>query len=186
MPSGRKERVFLALLRGINVGGHNKVPMAELRALCVELGWADVQSYIQSGNLVFRASGAASGLGADLEQAIERRFDLTVPVVVREAGQWAKISVTNPFLEATEAAPKFVMLALSKMRPSKDAEEALLERAGENEQVVQVGEAIWIHFGGGVGKSKLTPAVLDRMVGSPVTMRNWRTVEKLRELGRSL
>ena len=173
---------FIALLRGINVGGHNKVPMAELRPLCAELGWKDVQTYIQSGNLVFTAGGAAAALEAKLEGAIERRFGFKISVLVRAAEDWPAYVKGNPFPEASEKEPNAVMLGLSKSPPKADAERSLNERATHGERIVQVGEALWIHFGDGVVGSRLSPGLLDRLVGSPVTTRNWRTVLKLGEM----
>ena len=177
---------FIALLRGINVGGHNKVPMLELRTLCGDLGWEDVESYIQSGNLVFRAAGRATDLEGVLERAIERRFDLSVPVLVRPAADWPGYVGDNPFPRASKEEPNLVMLALSKKPPRKDAVDRLRERAADGERIQQVGDALWIHYAGGSGRSKLSPSVLDRLAGSPVTTRNWRTVLKLDEMTRSL
>ena len=173
---------FIALLRGINVGGHNRVPMPELRALCGDLGWEDVESYIQSGNLVFRAAGRATGLEGVLERAIERRFDLSVSVLVRPAADWPGYVGGNPFPRASKDEPNLVMLALSKEPPRQDAIDRLRERAADGERIEQVGDALWIHYAGGSGRSKLSPSVLDRLAGSPVTTRNWRTVLKLEEL----
>jgi uncharacterized protein (DUF1697 family) len=175
---------FIALLRGINVGGHNKIPMPKLRSLCNHLGWDDVQSYIQSGNLVFYSASAAANLEAELENAIERRFDLAIPVIVRAAADWQDYIASNPFPDASQNEPNLVMLALSRHPPKHDAFFRLLERAGNGERIAQRGDAFWIHFTAGVAKSKLTPALLDRLVGSPVTMRNWRTVLKLNELAK--
>ena len=76
-----QQQVFVVLLRGINVGGHNKIPMKELRALCEGLGWTDVQSYIQSGNLLVTTDAAKESLQEELEQAIERRFGISIPVI---------------------------------------------------------------------------------------------------------
>ena len=172
------------MLRGINVGGHNKLPMPELRSLCADLGWEDVQSYIQSGNLVFRAGATAASLEAELERAIERRFGLSIPVIVRAAAVWPAYVKANPYPEASQTEPNLVMLALSKAAPNGDAVERLREYALGGERIVQVGDGLWIHYAGGAGRSKLSPAVLDRLVGSPVTARNWRTVLKLDELAR--
>jgi uncharacterized protein (DUF1697 family) len=174
--------IAIALLRGINVGGHNKIPMAELRALCGDLGWTDVQTYIQSGNLIFRAAGEVRELEKALEGAIERRFGLEIPVMVRAASEWSCYLNGNPFPEASQREPNLVMLALSKAPPRQDAVAALVERAAGGERIVQVDDALWIHFAGGAARSKLAPALLDRLVGSPVTTRNWRTTLKLAEL----
>jgi uncharacterized protein (DUF1697 family) len=174
------------LLRGINVGGHNQLPMPELRSLCGELGWENVQSYIQSGNLVFTAGAKPASLEAELERAIEVRFSLSIPVIVRSAGDWQTYIEANPFPEASQSEPNLATLALSKASPKKGAAEALQERAQDGELVIQVGEALWIHYPNGIGRSKLSPTLLDRLVGSAVTTRNWRTVLKLAELARQM
>jgi uncharacterized protein (DUF1697 family) len=179
-----RQHTFLALLRGINVGGHNRVPMPELRSLCGDLGWSDVQTYIQSGNLVFRAGARPASLEGELERAIERGFGLSISVLVRAAADWPGLVAGNPFPEASESEPNLVMLALSKAAPKPDAVDRLRERAAGGERIVRVEDALWIHYAGGSGRSKLSPAVLDRLVGSPVTTRNWRTVLKLDELAR--
>lgn len=175
---------FIVLLRGINVGGRNKIPMPELRPLCADLGWENVQSYIQSGNLVLKASATAASLEAELERAIKRRFGLSIPVIVRAGADWPSYVNGNPYPEASQNEPNLVMLALSKAPPKTDAVEGLRERALIGERIVQVGDGLWIHYAGGVGRSKLSPTLLDRLVGSPVTARNWRTVLKLDELAR--
>jgi uncharacterized protein (DUF1697 family) len=175
----------IALLRGINVGGRHKIGMSDLRAVCTELGWLDVHSYIQSGNLIFRADSTAESLEHALERAIEQRFMLAIPVIVRTAADWAACVAGNPYREAAEREPTRVMLALSKVAPRHDAVSRLRERAVNGERVAAAGDALWIHFRDGVAASKLSPALLDRLVGSPVTMRNWRTVLTLEALTRS-
>jgi uncharacterized protein (DUF1697 family) len=180
--SQRDRAVGIALLRGINVGGHNRVPMPALRTLCEELGWGDVQTYIQSGNVVFRASTPLSDVAGMLEQAIVRRFQLTIPVIVRDAADWAAYIEGNPFPAASRDEPKLVMLALSKQEPAPGAAKLLQERASGDERIEQVGDALWIHYAAGVAGTKLSPGLLDRVVGSAVTTRNWRTVQKLGEL----
>ena len=156
--------------------------MSDLRALCAEIGYSDVLTYIQSGNLVFSTSAQAIAVETELERAIARRFNLQIPVVVRPAADWAAYITSNPFAEASRREPSLVMLALAKTLPKPQAVPALRDRSTRGERIVQVGDALWIHFPGGVGNSKLSPALLDRLVGSPVTMRNWRTVVKLNEM----
>ena len=104
---------FVALLRGINVGGNNKIPMVDLRALSSEIGWQDVQSYIQSGNLIFNAAGTAAGLEGDLERAIQRRFGLSIEVIVRAGAAFRGYVTGNPFSDACATEPHLVMLAFS-------------------------------------------------------------------------
>jgi uncharacterized protein (DUF1697 family) len=173
---------YIGLLRGINVAGHNKIPMSDLCTLCTKIGYGDVQTYIQSGNLVFSTSAKPLAAEIELEQAIMRRFHLQISVIVRAAADWPAYVRGNPFPEASRLAPNAVMLALAKTSPKPDAVLALRTRSAGGERIVQVGDALWIHFAGGMARSKLSPALLDRLVGSPVTMRNWRTVLKLDEL----
>lgn len=175
-------QTYIVLLRGINVSGHNKIPMADLRALCTELGFGDVQTYIQSGNVVLTAPGPASQLEAQLEAAITRRFGLSISVLVRSAAQWPAYLRENPLRAAADKEPNLVMLALSKAPPKEGAVAALRERAVAGEKIEAAGEALWFHYADGVARSKLSPALIDRLVGSPVTARNWRTVQKLAEL----
>jgi uncharacterized protein (DUF1697 family) len=166
---------MVALLRAVNVGGR-KLPMAELRALCGELGWTDVATYIQSGNVVFTAAGKPE---AELEAAIAKRFGMDVPVIVRTAAEWAAYPPANPFAKEP---PNRVMLLVSKARPAEGAEGVIQARAMAGEQVRRVGDALWFHYPEGAGTSKLTPALIDRAVGSPATARNVNTVIKLREM----
>ena len=95
---------LIALLRAVNVGGR-KLPMAELRALCGELGWKDARTYIQSGNLVFSASGKTETLEGQLEKGIKEKFGLDVPVIVRTAAQWAAYVAANPFSKVARDEP---------------------------------------------------------------------------------
>ena len=193
----------VALLRGINVGGHRKVPMADLRELAGEIGFRDVRTYIQSGNLVLAADVGAPDAATQLEGALERRFGFHVDVVARTAVQWARYAAGSPFPEAAEAEPNRVMLLLSKAAPSADAAApppppprrggagaprraprggAPHPRARDGERVAAAGDAVWGHYAGGAGTSKLTPALIDRALGSPTTARNWTTVLALHDL----
>ena len=175
-------RRFIALLRGINVTGRNVIPMADLRTLCSKSGLHDVETYIQSGNLVFSAAANPDSLETDLEKLIDRRFKLSIPVIVRRASAWPAYIDGNPFPQESESEGNRVMLALSKHPPATGAADGLRERAANGERVQQVNDALYIHFPNGSGTSRLSPALLDRLVGSPVTTRNWRTVVKLAQM----
>ena len=175
---------LIALLRGINVTGRNKVPMSELREICEELGYGDVQTYIQSGNVVLTSPDGVAGAEVEekLAAGIEKRFGLSIPVVVRTDDDWKRYADSCPFGEACAETPNLVMLLLSREPIAAGAVDQLAQRAAADERIERRGDALWLHFPNGVGRSKLTPSVLDRAVGSPATMRNWRTVVKLREL----
>ena len=172
---------LIALLRAVNVGGR-KLPMAELRALCGELGWTDVETYIQSGNLVFSASGPPEALEAKLETAIKARFGFHSDVMVRSEPQWETLIAANPFGEASEAEPNRVIVGLPKAKLAAGAAAAIAARASAGERVEAAGGALWFHYPAGVGTSKITPSLIDRSAGTPVTGRNWRTMLKLKEM----
>jgi len=172
---------MVALLRAVNVGGR-KLPMAELRTLCADLGWTDVATYIQSGNVVFTARGKPEAIEALLESAIAKQFGLDVPVIVRSKAEWAEYPGLNPFPQAGRDEPNKLHILLSKRPPARDAAEAIQARAKAGERVKQAGDALWLHYPEGAGTSKLTPSLIDRAIGSPGTARNYNTVMKLEEM----
>lgn len=167
---------FVALLRGVNVGGHRKVSMSELREHCRELGFEDVASYIQSGNLVLRAQGGAKDVAGQIERAVDARFGFAVDVLARTTGQWSAHVAANPFPEASQEEPNRVILLLSKKPPATHALDTLRRLAKAGERLEATRGAIWIHYAGGMGRSGLAGAPIDRAIGSPVTARNWNTV----------
>jgi uncharacterized protein (DUF1697 family) len=172
---------YVALLRAVNVGGAS-LPMAELRELCGELGWRDVRTYIQSGNVIFEADGEAADLATALEQGLERRFGLRRPVIVRSARQWSAYAAGSPFPQHEKEKPNHLLLGVAKEKVAAGAADALHRRGDAGEQVRQEEDVLWFWFPAGSGVSKLTPSAIDRAAGSPVTTRNWRTVLKLQEM----
>jgi uncharacterized protein (DUF1697 family) len=176
-------QTFVALIRGINVGSTRKLPMAELRALSLEIGLHRPETYIQSGNLLIDAAVAADDVRDLLEKAIARRFGFGVDVVVRRASQWAGYAAANPFAEDATAVPKLLHLILARDPLKSSAAEALLPKALAGERVILAGDALWIDYGAsGVARSKLTPLLLDKACGSPATGRNLNSVLKIAEM----
>lgn len=172
---------YVALLRAVNVGGY-KLPMAELRKVCAGLGWEGVATYIQSGNVVFDATGAPTELEAALERAVRARFGFERPVVIRSAKQWAAYAAGSPFPEQERDRPNHLLLGLAKSTVLAGAAEKLEARGAAGEQVRQARDALWLWFPDGSGVSKLTPSAIDKAAVSPVTTRNWRTVLKLQDM----
>lgn len=170
---------YIALLRGINVGGRNKLPMAGLRELGAELGWTGVRTYIQSGNVVFEASGKPAALEEALEKAIAAKFGFAPAVIVRTAAQLNSLAGANPFPRESDKEPHWVLLGVTKKEPKAGAAEAIEAKGQAGERVVEAGGALWFHYPNGVGTSKLSPALIDRAAGSPLTARNWRTMTAL-------
>ena len=173
---------WIALLRGINVGGRAKVPMAELKALCEDLGWKEVRTFIQSGNVVFDAGGDGERLEAALEDALEKRFGFRPAVMMRSADAWRAMLAANPFGNEAEEAPALVHVGVSKAPPAAGAAASLESRGKAGERVREAGGVLWFHFPDGAGRSKLTPALIDKAAGSPVTARNWRTALALGDM----
>lgn len=174
---------MIALLRGINVGGKRKISMPELRSVISKIGYTQVETYINSGNLIFHTKDLdSSDVAALLESAILKHFGFPVDVIVRTASEWGNYASRNPFADAAAARPNFLHLGLSKLPCNPNAASLLSERVNEFERITIVNDAIWVDFGIGPGKSKLTPAIFEKAVGSPVTLRNWRTVQKINEI----
>jgi uncharacterized protein (DUF1697 family) len=171
----------IALIRGINVGSTRKLPMAELRAACAEMGLGEVRTYIQSGNLVLDR-GSTGDVETSIEDLVRARFGHDVPVIVRTAARWRALIDACPFPDEAEAAPKALHLLVCKRPPAKDAVDALRERAQHGEKIAAWGSEIAIHFTSGAADTKLSPTLIDRLVGSPATARNWNTVRKLMEM----
>ncbi len=176
-------QTFVALMRGINVGSTRKVPMAELRALCAKAGLKRPETYIQSGNLVVDAKGDADEVRRLLEKAVAARFGFAVDIVVRRAADWERYVAANPFAGDAGALAKMVHLYLSRDAVMPGAAKLLSEKAQAWERISLAGGALWIDYGaGGVGKSKLSPLLIDKACGSPSTGRNWNSVLKIHEL----
>jgi uncharacterized protein (DUF1697 family) len=170
--------MHVALLRGINVGGGRKVPMAELRAVAQGLGLTRVRTLIASGNLVFESDAPPAALEATLEAAVERHFGFPVDIMVRTAAQWSAAVAANPFPAEAEAAPKFLLLYIGKQSTAEAAVAHLTPRAVPEERVAGHRDALWIYFANGGGRSKLASGPKPGLW----TGRNWRTVLALQEL----
>ena len=179
MSAPSKAQGMVALLRGVNVGGHRRVPMADLVAVARSAGFEDVATYIQSGNVVFVSPLPPERAEAVLERAIEKEFGFPVDVVVRAAARWRSYAAGSPFPESEKENPKLIQLALAKAPLARNAAGILRERAAAGERVEVRGDALWIAYPEGIARSKLSPALVDRAAGSPVTARNWRTVAAL-------
>jgi uncharacterized protein (DUF1697 family) len=178
-------RTYIALLRGINVGGKNILPMPALIEIFTHCGCADVRSYIQSGNIIFSASAAcAKDLLATVAQEIQKRFDIQPPVILRTAQALAAAVVGNPFASAgADAALLHVGFLADAPRAQKI--KSLDPDRSPGDSFCIVGQHIYLHLPNGMGKTKLTNAWFDSKLGTISTFRNWRTVLKLVEMSQS-
>ncbi|MCB9786900.1 MAG: DUF1697 domain-containing protein [Deltaproteobacteria bacterium] len=174
---------WVALLRAINVGGRNRVPMAELRALLGELGLGEVRTLKQTGNVVFQSDRErAAGLEAMLEDAVAERMGVRTDFFVRSAAQWREIVAANPFPEAAERDPGHLVMLALKRAPEVDAVAALEAAISGRELVRADGAHLYAWYRDGIGRSKLTNALIERKLGVSSTGRNWNTVLALAEL----
>jgi uncharacterized protein (DUF1697 family) len=172
----------LALLRGINVGGKNRLPMTALAELFVEAGCKDVRTYIQSGNVIFNASPRVSALVTDRIAAdIAKRFGYRTPVILRTTEQLREVAGRNPFLEAG-AAPDALYVMFLTGTPSPLSVEKLDPDRSPPDAFRVCGQDVYLHLPVGVANSKLTNAYFDSKLATTGTSRNWRTVTKLLEL----
>ena len=174
-------RIWIALLRGINVGGHNVVPMAELRKLLDAIGCEDVRTYIQSGNAVFRSAVTQAGeLSSQVASEIADAFGFEPRVFCLERRALERAMEANPFPEA-EAEPKTLHLNFLAKKPAAGKVKGLEDLCKESERYRLVGTCLYVHAPEGLARSKLA-AGFEKRLGVDATGRNWRTVEKLRAL----
>jgi len=171
---------YVALLRGINVGGHKPVAMADLRDLLTQLGLADARSLLQSGNLVFGANGrTAAQLERLLEAEAEKRLGLQTDFFIRTAKEWKGVVGHNPFRKEATRDPGHLVVMFLKDAPSASAVKALQGTITGPEVVRAGGKHLYIVYPDGIGRSRLTNALIDRKAGTRGTGRNWNTVLKL-------
>lgn len=169
----------IALLRAVNVGGI-KVSMADLKVLLVNLGFEDVRTLLNSGNVVFRGKSKA---GADLEKLLEAEFakkaGRPTEFFVRTAEEWKSIIDRNPMTDEARRDPGHLLVVVLKRAPS-DQEVESLRAAIVGPEIVQAdGKQAYIYYPAGVGQSKLTAKLIEKHLGSPGTGRNWNTTLKL-------
>lgn len=172
-------RRVVALLRGVNVGGNKKVPMADLRALAAKLGFCDVATYVQSGNLIGTVDGEVDAVATQLERAIAAKFGFEVPVVVRAGGDFVRDLAACPFA-ANEPKRVHVGYCRTPVPASLAKDVAAYCKAGE--RIAVCDGVLWADYAGGVADSKLTSAVLDRAVGGIVTLRNLNSARAIAAL----
>jgi uncharacterized protein (DUF1697 family) len=172
--------MHIALIRGINVGGHKKIAMAHLRALLEQLGFADVKSLINSGNLVFQGDRrTAVELERLLQTETAKRLALEADFFVRSAKEWRAIIAGNPFPKEAERDPGHLVLMCLKNAPGGAQVKALQAAIVGPEIVRAKGTHLYIVFPKGIGTSRLTNALIERTLGTRGTGRNWNTVLKL-------
>lgn len=175
--------IHIALLRAINVAGRNTVSMSALRDMLADLGFTGAQSLLQSGNLVFEAAGPPpTDLERMLEAETEARLGLRVDYIVRRASEWPDIIAANPFPGEAARDPGHLVVMFMKEAPDPQDVETLCTAITGPETVQVAGRQLYIVYPDGIGRSKLTGAVIERQVKGRGTARNWNTVLRLGRL----
>jgi len=177
---------YIALLRAVNVAGSAVLRMEDLRRVVEGLGFEDVRTLLQSGNLVFRGAAASTAtLETRLERELGTRLRLTTELFVRTSREWMGVVAENPFLEEAKRDPAHLTVAFLKEAPRAVASSELRAAIRGRERVTGSGRHAYIVYPDGIGRSRLTAAVIERQLGTRATSRNWNTILKLEELAPS-
>ena len=178
-------QTYIALLRGINVSGHKKIKMAHLRQLMTKMGFIDVQTYIQSGNLVFKYADANPEIiAAKIKKGIKNEYGFDVEVLVLESNNFKKIADQNPYSINEDADRKLIYYIFLFDLPDLDATEKLSSQEFDGEEFSITNECIFLYCFGGYGKAKCNNNFFEKRLGIRATARNYNTVNKLLELTR--
>lgn len=168
----------IALLRGINVGKHRRVGMADLRELLTGLGYEDVQTYLQSGNVLLTSDRPAEKVQRELEQQIEAKLGVDPLVIVRTRDELADVIARDPFGDVADD-PKRYQVTFLSAEPDPERVGKLDEFDIAPERFVVSGREIYAWHPDGLQRSRLAPALTDKRLGVTATARNWNTVTKL-------
>jgi uncharacterized protein (DUF1697 family) len=175
--------VYIALLRAVNLGPHNRMKMETLRTLCESAKLRDVQTYVQSGNIVFRAKDQDVGkLAGRIEAAIEGEFGFRPPVILRTTAEWKQAIARNPFARRAGIEPNRLLVTFLSSDPGEEARAKARAIPAAPEEVHFFERELYIYYPNGMARPKLSIAALERALKVTGSGRNWNTVVKLAEL----
>jgi uncharacterized protein (DUF1697 family) len=173
----------MSLFRGINVGGNRIVPMSELKNLHQALGFKDVVTYIQSGNVVFSSDATnPAQLARQIEESFAQKFGFQSQVMVRTSAELQEIIASNPFQNQPEKEPKWVAVLFLTTRPESSALEDLKKTYSGPEEIYLIGQELFVYYPDGIGRSKLTLPLIEKKLKTVGTGRNWNTVLQLQKM----
>ena len=180
-------KVIISLLRGVNLAGHKKIKMDALRALYESLGLRDVQTYINSGNVIFRTGGRdLASLTRRIEDGIERTFGFRSDTIVRTVPELRDAIAGNPFASRPGVDPKRLVVTFLAGDPVREARDKVLKIECDPEELRIGGRELYIYYPNGMARPKLSMALVERTLKTSGTSRNWNTVTKLLELAEKL
>ena len=179
--------VVISMLRGVNVGAHNRIQMDALRTLYASLGLRDPQTYVQSGNVIFATDARdLVRLARRIENAIEQRFGFRPGVILRTTSDLRDVIARNPFAKRRGIEPSKLLVTFLAAHPGAQVRDTVLRMKADPEELRLDGRELYIYFPNGMGRSKLPWARMGQTLGTPATARNWNTVTKLLELAERL
>jgi uncharacterized protein (DUF1697 family) len=177
----------VAMLRSVNLPNHQKVNMQALKTLCTSLGLRDAQTYIQSGNLVFRDEDEdPAALSLKLEKAMEARFGFRPVVIIRTASELRKVIAKNPFAGRKAVEPNKLLVVFMDTAPTKQARDKLLAIPCDPEELHINGREIYIYYPDGMARPKIPLVRMEKALQCSSTGRNWSTVKKLLAMAEAL
>ena len=174
--------IHVALIRGVNVGGRNLLTMVDLRRTCETLGLKNPRTLLVSGNLVVEGPGSAAEVEARLEKGVKKHLGFDLEFFVRSSKAWDAIIEGNPFPKEAKADPGHTLLLCLKHKVAPVKVKALQARIPGRESLEAWGREAYAVYPDGIGRSKLTTALIDRTLGTHCTGRNWNTVLKLQAM----
>ncbi len=178
---------YISILRGINVSGQRIIKMEALRALYAELGFENVQSLIQSGNVIFKHGGAKRAvLEHQIATGIQREFGFEVPVMVMEIEALKNIVENNPFSKDNQKNINYLHVTFLSAEPEKGKFDKMMEATYQDDEIRLIDGTIYLYCPNGYGKTRLNNGFLESKLGVTATTRNWKTTNQLLTLAEEI
>lgn len=179
--------VLVSFLRGINVGGHAVIQMSALRDLYASLKFDSPQTYLQSGNVLFKTSERDLSVIADrIQRAIQRQFACSPQIMLRTPGELRRVLANNPFAQRKDVPPEKLLVSFLAAKPAKDDVQTMKSLSIQPEEVHLIDRELFIYFPNGMGKSRFPWARLDKILQTSGTGRNWNSVTKILALAEQM
>ncbi|MDB5248390.1 MAG: hypothetical protein JWQ40_2784 [Segetibacter sp.] len=180
-------KTFISILRGINVSGQRRILMTDLKVLYESLGFKEVVTYIQSGNVIFKTGEDASNeeLAKKIEQAITEKYEFEVPVIIRCVVEIEQVISVNPFLKNRGINTEKLHVTFLATNPTPATLQNMCAFSFPPDEFVIIGTEVFLHVPGSYGETKLSTNFFESKLKVSATTRNWKTVNKLLELARS-
>jgi uncharacterized protein (DUF1697 family) len=178
-------KYYIVLLRGINVGGHNRLPMADLRLLLNNNGYTNICTYIQSGNILLSSDKKHEDISENIEDVIKTKFNYNIPVITISATELQTCFEGNPYTESEENI-KFLHVTFLNDSQKSDAINNLNISIYNNDEFKIINKFVYLHTPDGFAKTKFSNTQFEKQLNTKATTRNWKTITKLMELSKKI